>query len=223
MYDVAQVRRALLLSGVALFASSLLGCSTPRALPPPQAATTTLALNAKSLPVKRHPQETNLWCWAATGQMVMEFLGQPVTQCEQANKAFNKTDCPCQQCGTSPDPNPPCVLGNWPMFSHYGFKPKTTNNVALSFAELSDQMCTGSPSCKGEPVAFVWTYVKDNTQHMMVAKGVRSRGGVDYVSVIDPLPVCRGGARLMTYDYFNELKGHHTHRRDYYDFEKVGP
>ena len=41
-----------------------------------------------SQPVTLRPQETNMWCWAASGQMVMDFLGNNVSQCVQANNRF---------------------------------------------------------------------------------------------------------------------------------------
>ena len=48
---------------------------------------------AKALPVLLRPQETNMWCWAASGQMVMQFLGKNVDQCDEANKRFGLITC----------------------------------------------------------------------------------------------------------------------------------
>ena len=45
------------------------------------------------LPVTLHPQETGMWCWAASGQMVMDYLGTSPSQCTQANNRFGRTDC----------------------------------------------------------------------------------------------------------------------------------
>ena len=56
------------------------------------------------------PQETKLWCWAASGEMIMEFLGVSVEQCDEQNKRFGRTDC-CN------DPAPKaCVNGGMPEF-----------------------------------------------------------------------------------------------------------
>ena len=81
-------------------------------------------------PVTLKAQETNMWCWAASGEMVMDFLGTNVTQCDQANKRFGRNDC----CNT-PTPNA-CINGGWPEFDKYGFTFNTTANAAL----------TGSPA-----------------------------------------------------------------------------
>jgi Papain-like cysteine protease AvrRpt2 len=46
-------------------------------------------------------QETPVWCWAASGEMVMDFLGTDVSQCDEANKRFGRNDCcnsPRTQC-----------------------------------------------------------------------------------------------------------------------------
>ncbi|MBI5042523.1 MAG: hypothetical protein HZC10_01535 [Nitrospirae bacterium] len=47
-----------------------------------------------SLPVTLHPQETQNWCWAASGQMVMDYLGHNVSQCTEANNRFGRTSAP---------------------------------------------------------------------------------------------------------------------------------
>ena len=60
------------------------------------------------LQVTLRPQKTGMWCWAASGQMVMEYLGKPVEQCIQANNRLNRSDC-CK----SPTPDE-CVMGGWP-------------------------------------------------------------------------------------------------------------
>ena len=47
---------------------------------------------ATSLAVTLRPQETGMWCWAASGEMVMEYLGRAVSQCTQANDEFGRTN-----------------------------------------------------------------------------------------------------------------------------------
>ena len=42
-------------------------------------------------------QETPVWCWAASGEMCMDFLGTDVSQCDEANKRFGRIgDAPTQ-------------------------------------------------------------------------------------------------------------------------------
>ena len=44
---------------------------------------------ASTLPVAMRAQETSMWCWAASGEMTMEYLGAPdIRQCDEANKRF---------------------------------------------------------------------------------------------------------------------------------------
>ena len=45
----------------------------------------------------------------------MEFLGASITQCDEANKRFGRTDC-CN------NPTPVgCINGGWPEYDKYGF------------------------------------------------------------------------------------------------------
>src|SRR5437879_13904956 len=55
-----------------------------------------------SVPNALRPQETDNWGWAATTQMLAEYLGLSITQCALANHRFNKTNCCNEQTsGTS--------------------------------------------------------------------------------------------------------------------------
>lgn len=172
-----------------------------------------------SLPVQLHPQETGMWCWAASGQMIMDYLGRDVSQCTQANLRFNRSDCPCTQC-TSPVSNPPCVWGGWPEFDKYGFTFKRTTNAALTWEQLREQI-SNQPNCKRRPFAFTWHW-PGGGGHMMVAKGYLTMEGANYVVMLDPWAPCRGDERIITYDYYVESPGHHTHWDDFYDITYTG-
>jgi Papain-like cysteine protease AvrRpt2 len=167
-----------------------------------------------SLPVPLHPQETSMWCWAASGQMVMHYLGNNVSQCTEANNRFGRTDCPCSQC-TSPVANPPCVIGGWPEFDKYGFTFKKTTNAALSWDDLREQL-SNEKYCKKKPFAFTWHW-PGGGGHMMVAKGYLTISGTNYVVMLNPWAPCAGDEEIITYDYYVESPGHHTHWDDYYD------
>src|SRR5215208_2563397 len=58
------------------FMLTLVGCCRPEVM-----ATQAVTLR---------PQETSMWCWAASGEMAMDFLGTDVSQCDQANKRFGR-------------------------------------------------------------------------------------------------------------------------------------
>lgn len=172
-----------------------------------------------ALPVASHPQETGMWCWAASGQMVMDFLGSNVAQCTQANNRFGRTDCPCNQCGPNPVANPPCVFGGWPEFQRYGFTFQRTNNTALSWDDLRAEI-SQSPMCGARPIAFSWHW-NGGGGHMMVATGFVTVGGVNYVSILDPWAPCQGNVRVITYDAYVGGAGYtYTHWDDFYGIRR---
>jgi hypothetical protein len=172
-----------------------------------------------STPVTLRPQETSMWCWAASGQMVMETLGHGQSQCTQANNRFGHTDCPCHQC-TSPTSSPPCVTGGWPEFNKYGFTFKTTSDAALSWSDVRLQV-SNKPNCKNKPFAYSWHW-PGGGGHMMVANGYAVVGGANYVSILNPWAPCTGDEELITYDFFVDSPGDHTHWNDYYDVTYTG-
>ena len=168
----------------------------------------------ESLGVTLHPQETGMWCWAASGQMVMDYLGNNVAQCTQANNRFGRKDC-CN----SPTPSA-CVKGGWPEFGKYGFTFATTSNAALPWTTLKREIAN-SVRCGRRPFAFSWHWPKGGG-HMMVAIGYRSVDGVGYVEMNDPWRPNVGDHRFITYDYYVESAGHHTHWDDYYRVRNAG-
>ncbi|HEV8583966.1 MAG TPA: papain-like cysteine protease family protein [Methylomirabilota bacterium] len=190
------------------------GCSTttttvvPAACAPGPSAT---------LPVTSHAQETGMWCWAASGQMVMHYLGNNVPQCTQANNRFNRNDCPCAQCGPNAQPNPPCVIGGWPEFDRYGFDHRRTNDTPLTWDQLTRELSRQS-GCGRRPVAFSWAWTGGGG-HMMVMTGFASLGGVNHVTIVDPWAPCLGDSRIVPYDAFVSGNGY-THWDDFYEIIK---
>jgi len=163
-----------------------------------------------------YPQETGMWCWAASGEMVMHYLGKDVDQCTQANNRFGRTDC----CNIDLCPSPteptcnvtgghPCACGGWPEFDKYGFNFKTTTNAALSWNTLKNQIAK-RPFC----VTWAWP---GGGGHMMVARAYMTKNGKNYVGINDPWPPCTGDFYWVTYDFYDAQPGHHTHWNDYYD------
>lgn len=172
-----------------------------------------------SLPVTLHAQETGDWCWAASAQMIMDYLGQKVAQSIQANNRFARTDCPASQC-SKPAASPPCQGGGWPEFRKYGFAFKKTSDAGLTWDQLRNEVANGQ-ECGRRPFAFTWHW-EAGGGHMMVVNGYVSVAGTNYVSILDPLPSCRGEARIITYDFYNSSPGDHTHWNDYYDIRYTG-
>jgi papain like cysteine protease AvrRpt2 len=189
------------------FASALLaaGCCNPG--------------NIGSQPVSLSAQQTGMWCWAASGQMTMNFVhsASGVQQCDEANKRFGRNDC-C----TNPTPNA-CVNGGWPEFDKYSFKADTTSDAPLSWAEVTNQIY-----CSKKPFAFAWHW-NGGGGHMMVATGYVTINGTQYVSVNNPWPpssaTSTGGVQeVYTYDKYVGGSGQdHTHWNDYYNISYTGP
>jgi hypothetical protein len=159
---------------------------------------------SKSLVFTLRPQLTDQWCWAASGQMIMEHIGRVnIDQCTQANNRFANTGC-CD-CNTPGG----CVRGGWPEFDKYGFMSRKTTNAALAWDVLVAQI-DGN-----KPVAFTWKWV-GNGGHMMVANGYAIINGKNFVYIKDPLPPNIGDERPIPYEEF--VKGvNYTHWDDYYD------
>jgi|SRR5205809_3227036 len=167
-----------------------------------------------NLPIPLKPQETLMWCWAASGEMVMAYLGKPVRQCIQANNLFSLkgVDCCAQPVANG------CVNGGWPEFQKYGVSYQKTSNLPLSWDQLTDQLY-----CQKKPIAFSWGWIDDigqqNGGHMMVAVGYVPINGTDFVTVNDPWPPGQGGDLAQT-TYANYVSGpDHVHWDDFYDFK----
>lgn len=169
-----------------------------------------------ALPVTLHPQETGMWCWAGSGQMVMHYLGNNVSQCTQANNRFGRTDCPCAQC-SNPVNNPPCVNGGWPEFDKYGFTFQRTSDTALTWDQLRKELSQNS-ACGRTPVAYSWHW-NGGGGHMMVANGYVTVEGTNYVSILDPWAPCQGDARIITYDAYVSGPGY-THWDDFHHIRR---
>lgn len=173
-----------------------------------------------SLNVHLSPQETSMWCWASSGQMIMDYFGHGISQCQQANVKFGTTACPCQQCGTNPDPNPVCVQGGWPQLEQFGFTYSRTYDQALSWDDVQEQLSEGH-YCDKKPFAFSWHW-PGGSGHMMVAIGYKTVAGVNLVEVLDPFETCEGDARFIPYEEYVEKPGRYWHWDDFYDIEYEG-
>ncbi len=148
------------------------------------------------LHVELHAQEATQWCWAATGEMMMLYLGHEVHQCTQATDQGGN-QCPCNACQNGA--------------LRYGFS-SSWKPAALTWSELREQVAVHST-----PVGFAWLYDGGGGGHMMVAKGYATTATSNLVSVVNPLPFCEGDTSFIDYEIYRELPGEYTHWRDYYD------
>ncbi len=188
-----------------------------------------------SLNVKLYPQESETWCWAASGQMIMEFLDNlPHPQCQQANDLFCKNNCcnqnlcnnptgtgsyipgqSCQACSS-------CICSGWPDFQKYNFSFSKTTSTPLSWDQVKNQI-GNLPAGKNKPFAFTWAWTGGGS-HMMVAKGYSSGPGSNYIEVYDPKSTfsCQGEYCIINYAYYKVSPGHHDHSDDFYDITYKG-
>src|ERR1019366_5085168 len=87
-------------------------------------------------------QHASEWCWAASGEMCMEYInndGVAICQCDQANKVFCPRGCSDgSNCCTGDDPfcstylmdvSAPCNRPSWPDFKDYGFTALSTRSL----------------------------------------------------------------------------------------------
>jgi hypothetical protein len=156
-------------------------------------------------------QQTNLWCWAASGQMVMNFVrpASNVTQGDEANRRLGRTDCL-----NSPIPAA-CVRTGWPEFEKYDFAFQRTSNAALSWNDLRKEI-----GCARRPFAFSWAW-NNGGGHMMVVVGYAAIGDQRFVSINDPLPVDEGSQRVIPYDEYVSGSSY-THWDDFHHIRYEG-
>jgi len=168
------------------------------------------------LPVDLIPQQTSQWCWAASAEMTMAYLGKDVSECAQANAATERDDCCNEQC-PDPDESSDCVVAAWPDFEHWGFQPpQRTNATALSWEDLTAELSAG------RPFTFTWQWI-GGSGHMMVAHGWQIVDGVSKVQVDDPWPPCEGNPVVMDYDEYVARDNDHTHWDDFYGIKLAAP
>ncbi len=152
-------------------------------------------------------QQTKMWCWATSVQMILTYIGKPISQCEQANIQLKKTDC----CADSIPK--PCVKGGWPQFYRYGFTSDSVD-AALSWEQLKAQIDSH------QPVVFSWRWTLGGG-HMMVATGYAEP---NWVYVNNPWPpqgeasLPEGDYQIISYEEFVSSQNH-SHWRDYYNIQ----
>jgi len=163
-----------------------------------------------SLPIPLCPQETSMWCWAASGEMVMQFVqpGLDVKQCEEANRYFTRTDC-CN----SPVPGP-CISGGWDVLASYGFSFNRKEGSPLSWEELNSQICAN------KPVMFAWAW-DGGGGHMMVVTGISELipSHQRFVHINNPWPPILGDTQVISYDAWVNGDGY-SFWAVYYDIQK---
>ena len=153
-------------------------------LPPPP---------AKQLNLTLRPQETNNWCWAATTQMVTEYLGHGELQCELANQRFSRSDC-CA--GTCPQ-TAACNMPGWTMFTEAGFT-TTATGTPLAWNEVRREV-----GCSKRPMSYAYGPQSGGVGHVVVVSGYRQIGGIRFLAISDPWSPCQGTFRYLSYEEYS--------------------
>jgi hypothetical protein len=199
-----------------------------------------------SLNVPMCRQEKDLWCWAASGQMCMQYLSMQVCQCDEAdqmliptNVLFSPTFCcdgghtcspePCN-CITPPVSCPSacpifCDERGWPPFDAYHVSYLVTDSaVPLTFEQLTEQI-----GCDSLPVVFSWAYDgSPGKGHIMVATGYyTTSAGIQMICINNPAPPqsdpSAPGSGIgydpqiaITYNEYVSSNTYYTHWKDFY-------
>ena len=150
------------------------------------------------------------WCWAAAGQMVMEYHQVLVSECQQASDQFRLNCCPN---------NDLCNQGGWPDFSKYGFTFNKTKDKALGWDVVRDQIY-----CKRLPFTFAW-HDGGSGGHIFVAIGYQTKDGGNYVEMHDSQPYREptgigGDHAIIPYLVYSSGLPGTSHWDDYYEIKK---
>lgn len=183
-----------------------------------------------SLGVNLHPQQRDWWCWAAAAEMVSQFYGHQVNQCDSASYVHNKDHNPDINCCTGCSGNCPCwgsawgatideIKDNW---THWNFT-YTYLDGTLAWKDLKEAL-SPTASCLKTPIEVIIP------GHVIVAYGYAEIDGTNYVSYYDPWePNCSkdddgcepqpgGDDVVTTYDAFLTIWN-----KTFYKFKYTGP
>jgi hypothetical protein len=204
------------------------------------------ACQERTLSLRYSPQAGQYWCWAASGQMVMELLGvasHQACQCRQAEQVLGVAGCCATpgSCVPVGDIGARCDEARWPAFVErpdlYGFEYRTTcdglpmrqDDVAcqaqpLGWLELAGEICLGRP-------VLAALRPRGSLQgHLVVVKGFSIHGG-RRVLVVDPKRLCPAGrpcegeldeAFWIPYEEYAAGWGGLVHWVDFYGLRRTG-
>jgi hypothetical protein len=197
-----------------------------------------------TLPFSPQAGRANNWCWAATGQMLMELLGaepSKACQCQQAEEVLGVTGCCVTPASCLPTDDLParCDRPRWPAFvekpEHYSFDYKTTCDTLKD--RQDDEACESKPLgwtaltselCVGRPVIASLRFRGSSRGHTVVVKGFSTRPH-PRVLVVDPVRLCPSGRDCegeldegfwLSYDEYAAGWGGMVHWVDFYGIRR---
>lgn len=194
-----------------------------------------------TLPITRIAQEESMWCWAAAGEMTMNYVNKVahpsttthISQCEQVTKDL-KNKYPGQTFDCCGNRSGICKFtGSQPDYLGYHFKHKETASTDHPSAYLSWNEIRSEIGCKNRPIAFVWSYPGGGgvNGHVLVIVGYEMDGAEKFVIALNPKRNAKAEdeaidfgdepeARLRyTYDGYRLGTSSNKHLLDYYAIE----
>jgi hypothetical protein len=129
----------------------------------------------KILSIKEFVQEKDNWCWAASAEIISEFVtnGNGIRQCDHADRYFGKPPGTC--CG---DPAS-CNSIGWPVFEQIGYTVETRqSNDWLTWDEAVSEL---------DERPFATEQFHNSGGHMVVVYGYAVINGVRLVATFDPI------------------------------------
>lgn len=177
------------------------------------------------LPVPQYGQQTGMWCWAASTEMILGYYGITVQQCALADSQLSKIYKGISCCGTGcpPNSNSKCVHGGSLMVDHFGFTSRS-DSTPLSWETIRRQI----DSVKS-PMGYSINTPKDDTVkglyvkpggHVRVIRGYIEVNGNQYVLINDPMPVCQGSVYPISYNEYAHGRGNWLKQTTTYHFTK---
>jgi hypothetical protein len=168
------------------------------------------ACQERTLSLRYSPQAAaaRYWCWAASGQMVMEWLGEEpgrACQCRQAEQVLGATGCCAASEACVPAAGVPatCDEPRWPAFvespERYRFQYRTTCDDLPE--RQNDEACGARPLgwreltveiCAGRPVLAAFRRPGAALGHLVVVKGFSTHPS-PRVLLVDPKRLCPPG------------------------------
>ena len=162
------------------------------------------------LRVPLRAQETEGWCWAASVEMILGFLGTELSQRDLANKHFSTPAGGADAPGTWRG-------GAWPQFDKYGFDCKTTM-TAFSWEAVTNELGAG------RPFAFCRKWEDGPAYHILVVSGCYlTLTGRRYLQIHNPSPTRVGKIQRVPYGQYVRGKAagrNFVHERTYYEIRK---
>lgn len=154
-------------------------------------------------------QKTNVWCWAASGEMTMNYFGDNVQQCTQATYQFGQAAG--VNCCSNPIPGA-CVSGGQVEIGHYGFTyQQLGGSSALSYAQIEDQISNRrepwifNPYCADQSKCGKWGHVLTGVGYFAPFQNIFPElSDFFFLFVNDPWPPNTGSFYLEFYPAYKD-------------------